>query len=112
MVANVIGNTLYFNNVGLIGITARQGESGFYALGETTFSVSVNQIAPTLTSAPAIGNAGTIADISAYITTNNDISPISYVSGDTLIANVIGNTLYFYNYGNALITATQGESGN
>jgi hypothetical protein len=66
---------------------------------------------PVITTTPAIGNIGTSVNINTFVGSNSS-GLLTYVSGNTFIANVIGNILYFNNIGTMTITITQGASGN
>jgi alpha-tubulin suppressor-like RCC1 family protein len=111
-VANVSGNVITIVGAGTATITSTQAESAFYKSGTLTTSIQVSKAIPSISnfSIPT-KNYG---DSSFTITppTSNSNGSFSYISSDTSVANISGNTVTIVGVGTTTITATQAETTN
>jgi len=110
LVANISNNFITAGNVGSTVVTASQAQQGFYTSGNVTTTVYVTP-APTNLTNFVLSNViygetyGTIAPPTTNRTldvTNN----FSYVSSNTLVAQISGSNLIVGNAGQTQITAT------
>ena len=109
-VATVNGNTLTIISVGSATITASQaGDNNNNAAANVTNTITVNKVNQTITWNQTL--SGTYGD--APVTLNAMASsglPVTYISSNTNVATVNGNTLTIIGGGTATITVSQ--SGN
>jgi alpha-tubulin suppressor-like RCC1 family protein len=111
-VATISGNMVTIVGVGTANITATQGETSFYTSGTLTATIQVSKAIPSISSfSIPTKNYG---DSAFTITppTSNSNGSFSYVSSDTSVATISGNTVTIVGVGTTTITATQAETTN
>jgi hypothetical protein len=111
-VATITGNTVTIVGAGSSVITATQAPNGFYTTGTTTFTLTVNKIAPVF---------GTFADQNKLLSTGSytitaptstSTGAITYTSSNTSAATVSGTTVTLVGAGTSTITANQAATTN
>ncbi len=89
-------------------ITAVQAAAGGYgASAPVTTTISVTAAMPTLGTWPALTKASTDPDFTLTPPTSPSAGTWSYVSSDTAVATVAGNTVHIVGPGSTTLTATQ-----
>lgn len=111
-VATVSGNTVTIVAAGSTTITLTQAANGNYTSGSTTATLTVNTIAPTLGGFANITKQ--MGDLPFTLTapTSNSAGAFTYMSSNTSVATVSGNTVTLVSNGSTTITATQAANGN
>jgi sugar lactone lactonase YvrE len=112
LVATISGKTLTIIGAGSSTITATQASTNNYNSGTITSNFQVDKSSPTITNfsipTKTFGNSPfTITDPSS----NSDGS-FNYISSDTLVATISGNTITIVGAGSSTITATQAFTNN
>jgi alpha-tubulin suppressor-like RCC1 family protein len=111
-VATVSGSTITIVGAGTATITSSQAEAAFYKSGTLTTTIQVSKGIPSISSfSIPTKNYG---DSAFTITppTSNINGSFSYVSSDTSVATISGNTVTIVGQGTTTITATQAETTN
>jgi alpha-tubulin suppressor-like RCC1 family protein len=111
-VATISGNTITIVSAGTATITATQAETTYYTSGTIIASLEVNK------STPSISNFSiptkTFHDSPFTITdpSSNSTGSFSYISSDTSVATISGNTITIVGTGTSIIIATQDTTTN
>jgi alpha-tubulin suppressor-like RCC1 family protein len=114
-VATVSGNTITIVGTGSVTIIATQSSTSNFTSGTTTASFQVNQPSKPI---PSIGSLSigskTYGDLSFNINNpeSNSNGSFSYISSDSSVATISGNTITIVGAGTAAITATQAATTN
>jgi uncharacterized protein YjdB len=111
-VATVSGSTITIVGAGTATITSTQAEAAFYKSGTLTATIQVSKAIPSISSfSIPTKNYG---DSAFTITppTSNSNGSFSYISSDSSVATISGNTVTIVGVGTSTITATQAETSN
>src|SRR6056300_1653942 len=109
-IATVSGNTVTIVGSGSTEITATVAGDANYNEATATLTLTVSEVAPTLTVADISKNYG---DASFALTAStNSTGSVSYTVDDTSIATVSGNTVTIVGSGSTEITATVAGDAN
>ncbi len=111
-VATIAGNTVTIVGAGTAIITATQSASGFYTTGSTTFTVTVNKLAPTIASISPITKMLTTGSYSVVDPVSNSTGAFTYTSSNTAVATISGGIVNLIGAGTSTITATQAATTN
>jgi hypothetical protein len=111
-VATVSGNTITIVGAGTATITSSQAEAAFYKSGTLTTTIQVSKGIPSISnfSIPTKNYGDSAFTITPP--TSNSTGSFSYVSSDTSVATISGNTVTIVGVGTTTITATQAETTN
>jgi len=111
-VATIIGNTVTIVAAGTTIITVTQAADGSFTSGNTTATLTVNTIAPTIGTFSNISKRMGDIPFSLSAPTSNSNGAITYASGTTGVATIAGSTVTLVSNGTSIITATQTASGS
>ena len=107
--ADVIGNTLYFYNIGTTNIRVSQDTTINYSAGNTYFEITVNE---SIVSEIVVGNKRVFrGDSITIVPTSNNSGVYSYSSSNSNVS-INQNVIRGLDVGTATITVTQEASGN
>jgi alpha-tubulin suppressor-like RCC1 family protein len=111
-VATVSGNTIIIVGAGTATITSTQAEAAFYKSETLTTTIQVSKGIPSISnfSIPTKNYGDSAFTITPP--TSNSTGSFSYVSSDTSVATISGNTVTIVGVGTTTITATQAETTN
>jgi hypothetical protein len=111
-VVTISGNGITMVGAGTATITATQAEAAFYKSGTITGTIEVTKANPTISAfsipAKTFGNS----PFTVPTPTSNSNGTFSYVSSDSSVATISGNTITIVGAGTSNITATQAETSN
>ena len=112
----------WFNNItdkyvtivgaGTSTITATQASTTNYTSGNTTSSLVVSSITPTLSNFTVAAQNFGSSPFSLTAPTSNSGGAFTYTSSNTAVATISGSTVTVVGAGSSTITATQAASGN
>ena len=108
-ILSINGTSATINGVGTATITATQAATETYSAGSVTFTVSVKTV-PSLYMQNLTATVGDSNIVLNAISNSN--GAITYTSGTTSVATIVGNTLAIIGAGTSVITITQAASGN
>jgi hypothetical protein len=111
-VATISGNTVTIVGAGSSIITATQAANGFYTTGTTTFTLTVNKIAPVF---GAFADQSKLLSTGSYTITaptSTSTGAITYTSSNTSVATVSGTAVTLAGVGTSTITANQAATTN
>jgi hypothetical protein len=111
-VISVSGSTLTVVGAGTATITATQAASGLYTSGTRTFTVTVNKLAPVVTSFPALTKQLTSGSFTLTAPTSTSGSAFTYASSNPSAATISGSVVNLVGVGSTTITATQATNAN
>jgi hypothetical protein len=107
------GNTLTLVSVGSVNITASQaGNDNYNAATSVTRTQVINKGTQTITFNPLGNLTYAPAGTSTLTATASSNLTVSYVSSDTAVATIAGNTLTILKAGSTTITASQSGNSN
>ncbi len=111
-IATISGNTITIVGAGTASIVAVQEATTEYTSGIITTSFQVNKATPAIGTFTILSK--TVGDSPFTITppTSNSDGTFSYVSSNSLVATVSGNTITIVDVGTTTITATQAATTN
>jgi hypothetical protein len=112
-IATVAGNTLTFVSVGSVDVTASQaGNDNYNAATSVTKTQVINKGTQTITFDPLNNLTYSPNGTSTLTATASSNLTVSYVSSDTAVATIAGNTLTIKKAGSTTITASQAGNTN
>ena len=111
-VATVSGNTITIVGVGTATITAILSSDSNYQSGSISTTITVNKAVPTIGSFATITKTFGDANFNIIAPVSNATGVFSYVSSDTNVVTISGNTLTIVGAGTVMITATQATDTN
>ena len=112
-IVSLSGTTATILKAGTVTITASQIATTNYLAGSTTFTITVNKIAPTITNFPALTyNFGDAPFTITTPTTNSVGGSFNYTVTDSSVIAISGSTATILKAGTVTLTATQGPSAN
>jgi hypothetical protein len=111
-VATISGNTITIIGVGSATITATQAETASYSSGTKTALFTVTRASPTIATLSIPSK--TFGEVPFLITnpSSNSDGSFNYISSDSSVATISGNTITIIGIGNTTITATQSATTN
>jgi uncharacterized protein YjbI with pentapeptide repeats len=110
-VATISGTTVTIVSAGSSTITATQAVSGNYTSGTVVATLTVNQIAPTLSNFTVAAQNFGSAPFNLVAPTSNSGGAFTYTSSNTGVATISGITVTIVGGGSSTITATQADTG-
>jgi gliding motility-associated-like protein len=112
-VATINGNTVSIVGAGTTTITASQVANTNYNAGTVTTTLTVNKITPVLTGFNAITKTTDDASFTLSApTSSGGTGAITYISSNSAVATISGNTVTIVGVGTTTITATQAADNN
>jgi hypothetical protein len=111
-VVSVSGNTVTVVGAGTATITATQAANGFFTSGTQTFTVTVNRLAPIVTSFPALTKTLSSGSYTITAPASTSAGTFTYTSSNASVATVSGNVVTLVGVGTSTITATQLATAN
>jgi hypothetical protein len=111
-VATIAGSTVTIHNAGTTTITAIQSQSGDFAGTQTTATLTVDTIAPSII--PLISIIKTQGDPPFILgdPTSNSAGAFTFTSTNPAVATIVGRTVTLHAAGSATIISTQAANGN
>jgi gliding motility-associated-like protein len=111
-VATINGNTISIIGAGTSTITASQATDANYLEATTSATLTVNKIAPTLGSMPAISKTFGDANFTIIPPSTNSTGAFAYTSSDTNVATITGDLVSIVGAGTATISVDQATDSN
>jgi alpha-tubulin suppressor-like RCC1 family protein/uncharacterized protein YjdB len=111
-VATISGNTITIVGLGISTIIATQAETSNYTSGEIITSFEVTKVIPSISNFSIPTKIYGDSPFTIPSPTSNSSGTFTYISGDTSIATVSGNTITIVGVGTATIIAVQAETSN
>ncbi|GHV72249.1 hypothetical protein FACS1894201_00400 [Bacteroidia bacterium] len=105
-VASINGTTLTIVGRGTAVITATSPTRGYYCLSTATKTITVPKLAQTITWSQTLAGAYGYSPLTLNVTASSGLG-ITYVSNNTVVATISGNTLTIVGLGSVTITAQQ-----
>jgi hypothetical protein len=112
VVASISGTTVTIGVVGATTITAIQSAYQEYASAFTTFNLTINKAAPTITPPSNISKNVGEAAFTLTPPTSNSPGAFTYASSNTNVATISDSTVSVIGVGTTTITATQAATTN
>ncbi|MFM1753135.1 MAG: hypothetical protein RLZZ236_74 [Bacteroidota bacterium] len=111
-VASIIGNTVTIVGAGTATITVSQAGDANYDPGSVSTTITVNKAVATLSAMPSVTKNFGDASFNLVAPTSAATGAITFVSSNTNVATINGNTISIIGAGTATITATQATDSN
>jgi len=111
-VATISGNTVTIVGAGIATITATITADADYDVASTTATLTVNKAVPTIGSIPSITKTFGDTNFNLTVPTSNSTGAFSYVSSNTNVVTISGNSVTITGAGTATITAIQAGDSN